>query len=292
MKNSIIEFLLWDNCNNHCKFCFLKEHNPCPSFLNNKERIDSIDSVIDFIHTQWVDGDSILLCGGELFDTPLTIDLATHWENLTDTIIDGVKSGKISEIYINTNLIYDINLSLATFLLKLASNGVLEALHFTTSFDLYGRFKSTDDIFLFVNNIQHLKKMYPDLEIVVNVVMTKQLCDAVYSGFDVKSLQEELHIFINLIPYIILTENMAPSKEQVMETIRIVDNQIPGYLNSMVQRFIADHPRKLYKFHNGRLEYMTANVADCGHSENFQRYTADGSCFICDLKKLKEEIYG
>lgn len=288
----LVEFLLWDNCNNHCKFCFLKENNPCPSFLTEEERAKSLSAVKFYVENNWIDGDDILLCGGELFDTPMTKMVNTEFYGLLQTIIKRMTTGSIGCLYINTNLLYDINISLVTFLTTLSAYGLINRLRFTTSYDVYGRYKSEEDRALFFNNVSKIKQMFPVVHIVTNIVMTKQFCDSVRLGFDVDKFQQKYGLEVNLIPYIILTEDMSPSRVKVMNTITKVNKQVPGYINTMVSRFTNNISRKLLKFYNGELRELTSGVSECGHSENFKRYTTKGSCFICDLVKLQEKLNG
>ena len=157
----LVEFLLWDNCNNHCKFCFLKENNPCPSFLDNSGREKSLSEVHKYVATNWDFGDDMLLCGGELFDTPMNNSLKSEFDKLLNTIVNKMLDGSIGYLYINTNLLYDINVSLIYFLTILSINGLLTRLRFTTSYDIYGRFKTDKDRELFFNNVKTIKTMFP-----------------------------------------------------------------------------------------------------------------------------------
>ena len=64
----IYEFLLWDNCNNNCKFCWQREN---PRLYDHNTRLIIIDEVIKFIKSdKFEKGSHILVCGGEIFDKP------------------------------------------------------------------------------------------------------------------------------------------------------------------------------------------------------------------------------
>lgn len=284
----IVEFLLWDNCNNHCKFCFLKEHNPCPSFLTDAEKLNSIRSVIQYIDgTKFERGSSVLLCGGELFDTPLSPDTYHTFEDLMNLLVFRLQDKTIDQLYINTNLIYDINLLLMPFLVVLDSYGLLDRLHFTTSFDLVGRYKTLTDKQLFLNNIKEIKKAFPNLHIIANMVMTNYLCNLVLDdNIDILDLEEDIGVEINLIPYIILHDDLAPTSEMVMETIKHVYNS-DSALKQYTNKFSINVPRILLKYYDNHLVEMTSDTSKCGHSVNFKRYSKSGDCFICDLLKLK-----
>lgn len=284
----IVEFLLWDNCNNHCKFCFLKEHNSCPSFLTDVEKLGSISSVIKYIDsTKFERGSSVLLCGGELFDSQLSPEAYRAFEELMNLLVFRMQDKTIDQLYVNTNLIYDMNLLLHPFLTVLDSYGLLDRLHFTTSFDLVGRYKNAEDKQLFLNNIKEIKKTFPNLHIIANMVMTNYLCMLVLDdNIDIKELEDSMGVEINLIPYIILHEDLAPTNEMVMETI----TRVYGYGDSLkryISKFSTNIPRVLLKYHNNNLVEMTSDISGCGHSANFQLYSKTGNCFICDLLKLE-----
>lgn len=288
----LVEFLLWDNCNNHCKFCFLKENNPCPSFLDNNGRAKSLSEVHKYITTNWDFGDDILLCGGELFDTPMNNSLKSEFDKLLNTIVTKMLDGSIGYLYINTNLLYDINMSLIYFLTILSINGLLTRLRFTTSYDIYGRFKTDKDRELFFNNVKTIKTMFPIVNIVANIVMTKQFCEEIERGLNISQFQNEYKLDVNLIPYIILTEDMSPERDRVLNTLELVDNQIPGYINTMIDRFTLSTSRKLLKYFEGKLLELTSDNSSCGHSNNFRRYSKSGECFICDVISLRDKLYG
>ena len=62
----ITEFLLWDNCNNNCKFCFQRK-NPRLFSLDGQKQI--LDNVLSFLNSDdYIKGSHVLVVGGELFD--------------------------------------------------------------------------------------------------------------------------------------------------------------------------------------------------------------------------------
>lgn len=291
MSKKIFEFLVWDNCNNHCRFCFLKDHNPCKSILDNNGKAESLHQVLNYLKSpSFEEGSHVLLCGGELFDTVFDSGTAVAFHELITHILGGIVQGTIESLYVNTNLIYDPSIMLNRFLSYFDNAGFLNKLHFTTSFDLIGRYKTPEDKQQFIRNVRHLHSRYPALEIIANMVMTKQVCRLICDGdVSIRNLQDDLDVSINLIPYIILHDNMAPTKELVLDTLKAVNAELPGYIKTHTDRFILDTPRVLLKYHNKKLEEMTTPNSTCGHSVNFKRYTKEGSCFICDLQKLAEE---
>lgn len=283
---NIIEFLLWDNCNNHCKFCFLKG-NDGKCILDDNKKAQSINLVNDHIHT--LNNCDILLCGGELFDTKFSDKTNNCFVTMIDTIIKKLKNNDIRYVYVNTNLIYDMDIQLIEFLNKFRCNNLIDRLKFTTSYDLVGRYKDSYSEKLFIDNVHRLRVEYPNMKIIANMVLTKQVCNLILNNdISIKDLQDSLDVDINTIPYIILLDSMAPTKELVMDTLLHINNEIPGYLNTYIKRFTIDQKRVLFKFLGDSLVELTSDTNKCNHSVNFTQYTKEGSCFICDL----EDLYG
>ena len=92
----IYEFLLWDNCNNNCQFCWQREN---PRIYNKMERGMVLRQVLEFIKSdRFEKGSHILVCGGEIFDKPSDFnDLDVFFS----TIVHYMKSDIIELFYIN-----------------------------------------------------------------------------------------------------------------------------------------------------------------------------------------------
>ena len=61
----IYEFIVWENCNNNCQFCFQRKN---PKILNEQERYKALDNVINFIESdKFEKGSHLLIVGGEIF---------------------------------------------------------------------------------------------------------------------------------------------------------------------------------------------------------------------------------
>ena len=73
--------------------------------------------------------------------------------------------GTIDLLYLNTNLIYE-DISGLGFVLDLMKNK-FDRLKFTTSYDLYGRFRKKFDETLFFTNLKWIKEKFPECNIVV-----------------------------------------------------------------------------------------------------------------------------
>ena len=278
----IYEFLLWDNCNNHCKFCFQR---PNPRLFNFNQRKVILDNVITFLESdEFIKGSHILVVGGEIFDKVNDFPVLKEF---FDKIVLKMLDNTIDLLYINTNLIYKDMSGVWNLLDCLLKNNLLERLRFTTSYDLAGRFKNKEDKELMLRNLKSINVNYPKCPVVTNIILTKQVCNAICDRtLSIKNFMKEYTTKVNLIPYIIFDETLAPDLEEIVEALQIVDKEVPGYISRYILNLDLAQDKLLYKFENGKFNFCSCENGECGHSINFKRYSNHGSCFICDLKRI------
>lgn len=302
---SIIEFLLWNDCSAHgkCAFCWQQAKHEASKFLDNEEKANSINRVKAFLTKNFVrledgsnnlyTGNHILLVGGEVFDIDdqEVIDL---FKDLLDYIIQLMNNDEIELLYINTNLLYKDLSTLEYLLDKIKVANLWERLRFTTSWDVIGRFENKEKEELFYSNLKDIKAKYPAVHIVVNMILTKQFCEMIETNSKfVKNFQEDYNVQVNTIPYIILRDWMAPTRNQVIKTLLKIDSTIPGYAKDYINNFSLPQPKLLYEYTSAdrELVYCSSEAAECGHSKNFRNYCDDKErCYICDLQHLLNKI--
>lgn len=281
----IFEFLLWDNCNNACKFCFQRKN---PRLFNQNQRKKILDDTISFIKSdKFEKGSHVLICGGEIFDKSTDFpDLNVFFAKIDSLMADGT----IGLLYLNTNLIYE-DVSGLGFVLDMMK-GKFDRLRFTTSYDLYGRFRKKADENLFFMNLNWIKDQFPDCNIVVNTILTKQVCEKILNDeFNPKEFMDKYKCWINFIPYIVYDESMSATKGEIFSTLYKINNLCPNYLEEYVPNITIEQEKKLYYYQNGEYEYCSCEISDCGHAVNFKRYSKDNTCFCCDLKKIIEGLH-
>lgn len=279
----ITEFLLWDNCNNNCKFCFQRK-NPRLFSLEEQEQI--LDNVLRFLNSdEYIKGSHVLVVGGELFDRDRGFMLPFF-----EQIIEKMLSDDIDILYLNTNLIYDQTYStmLKPVLKMFDANSLFDRLKFTTSFDIAGRFKTKQARSLVLSNLLLLKDDFPNLRTVVNIILTKQFCESVINEkFDIFHFMESFNVNTNLIPYIVLNKELCADRETIFEALRKINEQHPEYIKQYVDNMDLRHKRYLYACYPDNLKLCSCDDSECGHSVNFKKYSDDhGACFVCDLKRV------
>lgn len=282
----IYEFLLWDNCNNNCQFCWQREQ---PRLYNHKQRTNILFDVLDFINSdKFEKGSHILVCGGEIFDKPA--DFAVLQEFFIN-IIRYMETDVIELLYINTNLIYQNTDGMSNLLSLLDDANLLDRLRFTTSYDIQGRFKSAKDRSVMLTNLENFTTRYPNIHTVVNTILTKPTCEAILSdSFNIKEFMNHNNCWVNLLPYIVLDDTLTADRKLIFETLRYVDKQCPGYLEKYVPNMAIKQEKWLYMYKDNKFQFCSCELSpECGHSINFKKYCKEGTCFCCDLECVFSE---
>lgn len=282
----INEFLLWNNCNNNCAFCW--QRKDIQSTL--QEQLEAIELTENYIKT--LKDSHILIIGGEIF-SEIKPEIKAGLYELFIQIAEKMINNEIELCYINTNILYDMNSLLLPILSIFEGLSLIERIHFTTSADDYGRFINDSSKNLFYKNLKKLRRLYPNLYIICNIILTDGFCTNVLNDeFNIKEYKKKYSVDVNTIPYIKYGKVIeAPTRQKVMNTLLHLNDQDEGYLEKFCNNFLLGQTFHLHKYIKGKLEDVTADKSICGHSENFKKcYSDSDECFVCDCRKLKEQI--
>ena len=303
----IYEFLLWNNCNNNCKFCHQKARKARfpGKFLDAKQQQHSIYLVRDFLVTGQLVGQqempaekkfNLLLMGGELFDNKLTPATEREFFALAEVILVQMLEGKIDHLYVNTNLIYEMGM-LLDFLQLYVNEGLSNRIRFTTSCDVAYRFSSPGALSLMTSNLRKLRAAYPEMPMVANCILTDAACRFLLNTPEYPARFEEAYgTKLNLIPYIVLKNSMAPAREEVHKVLLLLNETYPGYLKQYVEGIDMPQKKLLFEYDSGCYNAATSADAACGHGVNFSNCYRDVTnlkskhCFICDCKALLDSV--
>jgi len=293
-EHPMYEFLVWNDCGNNCRFCWQKHFNDKTKMLESEaDKTKSLQEVFRMINDPefFEAGSDILLCGGEIFDN-LNYNLDLALQDIIRLIVDKIKKKEIRYFYMNTNLIYKDLTDLSVVLQYLATNDVLGNFIFTTSYDIYGRYKDKEAETLFLRNLKVIKASFPNINIAVNMIMTKQLCSEILdNGFSIKEFSDFYQVKVNTIPYITLHEDMQPTKNEVFKALLKIDKELPGYFKHYTENFDLDQKKILLEYIKDiGYQECTSEYDDCGHNTNFKKAFSDGSCYICNCKNLLESM--
>lgn len=281
MIKDIYQFLIWDNCNNNCQFCFLKTTKNIYSF---QKRQLILQKVIQFLNSKkYIKNNNVLLCGGQIFDNLQNFNILNLF---FEKIINMQLNNSINLLYINTNLIYQNVNGLYNFLNLIEKNNLFNRLIFTTSYDLQGRYKSKEDQLLFLNNLKNIKQKFPKCNMIVNTILTKKTCNSIINNqFNIFNFMDRYKCHINLLPYIIYNKNLAATRQIIFKALNKINLQNSDYINYYIKNITLQQKRFVYKFIQDKFIDYTCKLSQCNHSINYKKYSSKNTCYCCDLKK-------
>ena len=159
---------------------------------------------------------------------------------------------------------------------------------FTTSYDIYGRYETDEKEKQFISNLKSIKSTFNDLNIVVNSILTKQLCESILNKkFSIKDFCNLFSVKINTVPYINFNDELLADRYTIFKTLLYINNEIPGFLESYIYDMDIKQEKRLYVYKgNNTLNYESSALNACGHSINFTKYSKKETCFVCDLKRM------
>lgn len=288
------EFLLWNNCNNNCSFCYQKEYgiggdNPNDFTLSSLEKQKSISEYKALLQSI-IERESVfdlLLVGGELF--PIETDVKSGFFNLVDEIHNYIIQGKIRYLYLNTNLLYDDTQDLTTLLDKLCDYH--ENLKFTTSFDFAGRFHTSSQKILFLQNLLYISSTYPKLHIVCNTIITTGLFSAIKNNNNVLlEMENKYNIEIFLLPYNPYCKALELSDKQILELLFMLTERDKARLFNCMQNLQLNQLRKLYKYSRIKNEivHIPAKYNNCSHPSAWAMFSDE--CILCKWIRIKNQF--
>ena len=284
----IYEFLLWNNCNNNCQFCFQRDGS---RIFTHDQQLLILENAIQFIKSdKFQPGSNVLLVGGEVFDDIYRKQaLKTAYSKIIQLMINN----HIQDLYINTNLIYDKKCLrvLQDILMMLQNNSLFSRVHFVTSYDPYFRYANINAKHLFLENLQIIHNSFESLKIFVNTILTKNVCrDIIDGSFSISKFQNENKCKVNLIPYIILHDDVAPTKKLLFNAVIHAYKEDRATIDFMMHDLDLKQSRKILQYMHGEWICCECSIDKCGHSVNFKRYSSDDTCFVCDMKILLKSI--
>lgn len=294
------EFIVWSNCNNNCKFCWQKKLNKPETILSADEKVQALTEVIKKIET--LPYGDVLVVGGEAY-SPQGDKVNAKLKKMFEVAANRIKAGKLRYFYMNTNLLYTDFVNIDA--MYKAFNGIYDHLKFTTSWDPYGRFANENMSKLVVKNAKRIINEYPGVNVVINIILTKQFHDLYCSkdNEDDKALnineawqKRELIpkgiTYVHLIPYIPVEDDrsMDATFGEIVACLEKADKQYPGYLENYCKNFDLDQEKFLYEYQRGKgFVDCSAPLAECGHNSNFKRVIDGEKCFICEMKDYMKD---
>ena len=169
--NKFVQFELWKECHQGCKFCCNKGQPK----INKKE---SIKYVMDILNSEEIkEYNEIGFIGGEFFNGEIEEVKEEFYK-----IFEKVKELNFDKIYITATLVYDINQWLTPFFSYLRDLQILNRVMICTSFDTIYRFKSQEEKELWKLNMKFLKSIFPEITLHTEIILTEAFMESVLNN--------------------------------------------------------------------------------------------------------------
>lgn len=148
-----LQIELWENCTNNCAFCYTKVGRITSTPQKQLEAIRYANTLLDTLSSEF---EAFGLIGGEFFQGQLsTPELLHDFKSLIFRLDNLVTAGRLKQVWVTASLIGD----LSEF--KCCLEPVVNKSHFfiCTSYDTYGRFKSSQDKAQWFTNLTEVQGM-------------------------------------------------------------------------------------------------------------------------------------
>ena len=147
--DSFVQFELWKDCNNGCKFCYNNGFNKVDKISN----LNYFISILPSIKCQVLG-----ISGGEFFSGQIKdITVKEKFNTLINIIANKIKKDEIKKFFINTSLMFDRNYYFIPFIKMLKTLDILNCTMFCTSYDSFYRFNN-HSYKLWLDNMNYLTK--------------------------------------------------------------------------------------------------------------------------------------
>ena len=216
-NNRFVQFELWKDCKNGCKFCFNKG-------LPDISKLDSLNFVIRKIEDHEMDRfNEIGFIGGEFFDDQLnTIEVKNKFYELFNKVCSIINSGKMNKLYVTSSLIFKNQISILEFLDFLKKNNCITKTLLCTSYDSIGRFHTDEHKSMWIKNMKEIHIKYPELKLHTEIIITQRFIEDVLCGkFDINYFKNEFNTSIDYL---------EPNTGSFYDGKEEFNRNIPGFL--------------------------------------------------------------
>lgn len=311
-----IQFELWQECNSHCKFCYLGDSNLCTP---KKIKLNSIENTIKKLDDPSIldEYDTIGYIGGEFFQGQLNDkDVKDKFMQLMDKTASLLLDNTIRYVWIYATMTIGDQKDLYETLEKF---GDCDGVWLLTSYDTIGRFHSSkmEDNWKF--HMKNIQNKYPKIRFNVTTILTQDLINKYLNNeFSFKDFCKEFkcEFFFKQCG---LYKGMT--KEQVIKDFPLFLPKRNSFLEFLKKfkeeesyaawdklfniKYRAD---ALYRNFNTEDESMVLNIrykdqkaeikipkhedakemvlSKCGHAKTYSTYADCDKCMLCDKEYI------
>ena len=191
-KTKFLQYQLWQDCRNGCKFCSER----CQKPIDRKYSLNFVLNKLD--DPEVLQYEEIGIIGGEIFDNQIEEE---EVRNLLYKITDKISSfTHLKKYYLGTSLIFNIDTYLVPYLKYLRKINMLDKTLLCTSYDTKYRFNSEGKFELWDSNMIRLQKEFPEMQLHVETILTQHFIDSVLNhNFDIKEFCDKYKVRMDFI---------------------------------------------------------------------------------------------
>lgn len=309
----VLQFELWQECNNRCKFCYLGQNILHTDTQQKVKALKDTINKIDHIDPSY---EVVAFIGGEFFQgqlaDPVVHDLFFTLMNKTANLLN---TGRLKEVWISVTLTIGQQKDLYKTIELFDDKSKLWLL---TSWDSKWRFHSQKMQDTWEYHMKHLHELWPDLRLNTTIILTGDFIDKyLLNQFNLNSFSEKFNTaFFFKQPasgQVITASNNQEIKQKVNE---LMPNFFPTreqFLSFLLKFKQCEHSVNWSKLFNieyraddvyrnyndgrtikshrykGTVEETTEEAhLPCGHSINYDCYVDQPGCVMCDKHKVGE----
>ena len=220
--NNFLQFEVWHDCNNGCKFC----HNKYNGNINKDFAISFIKNELNNSST-FINFNELGFIGGEFFDTNLIdeyyFDKFMELVGIASTLL---KQNIINKLYIATALMFVDKSYLNKFLTFINESNIAHKTLICTSYDIVGRF-SSKTLSNWKNNITYIHAKCPQVQTHIEMITTGAFIQSMLQNtFNILDFQKKHKSRIDFIsPHIIDYMHTNP----ILKTKKAYNAFIPNF---------------------------------------------------------------
>lgn len=189
MEHRFLQFELWKDCNNKCKFCF--NNNSKTTAKSKEEKIGFILRELD--NPDYYNIKNIGFIGGEFFDGQLeTKELEDKFILLLNKVLE---NPKINQVLLTTSLLFLSTLHFDYVLSRLSNR---KKILLCTSWDTKYRFHTFLSQKMWENNLAYLHERYPEIKVHVEICPTQwHIEEVLLDLFNIKNFENFHKVWVD-----------------------------------------------------------------------------------------------
>ena len=311
-----LQFELWQECNNHCKFCYLGDSNLCTP---RKIKLKSLENTLAKLDDKSIldEYDTIGFIGGEFFQGQMNDEeIRSKFMKLMEKTASLLKQKLIKFVWIYATMTIGDQKDLYDTLEKY---GDCDGVWLLTSYDTVGRFhsKKMEENWRF--HMKNIQKLYPKIRFNVTTILTQDLIDKYLNNeFSFRDFSEEfkcefffkqcgLYKGMNKEQVVADFPEFLPKRSSFLKFLgkfRCEESDI-AWDKMFNIKYRAD---ALYRNFNTEDESMILNLrykdrkaeinipkhsdaeetvlSKCGHAKTYSTYADCDNCMLCDKENI------